>query len=183
MNGLRFAALLLAGLLAGSELASRLIVHPALWRLSHDVQVKAEKAVYRRFGSIDPFLMVFGLASGQIWKSDEGVTEYGGGQRRRAGHRLAPGRWQKLPGTQISRRGDWHNGDLRRRRRCPLRPHPGRWREHRLRTRRPAIRDPRIRCRGPRGIDLVVQIPARLAAVPDHIYRPHIQHPPRRARS
>ncbi len=57
MNGLRFAALVLAGLLAGSELTSRLIVHPALWRLPHDVQVKAERSVYRRFGSIDPFLM------------------------------------------------------------------------------------------------------------------------------
>ena len=30
MNGLRFAALVLAGLLAGSELTSRLVVHPAL---------------------------------------------------------------------------------------------------------------------------------------------------------
>ncbi len=43
MNGLRFAALVLAGLLAGSELTSRLIVHPALWRLPHDAQVKAER--------------------------------------------------------------------------------------------------------------------------------------------
>jgi hypothetical protein len=33
------------------------IVHPALWRLPHDAQVKAEKLMYRRFGSIDPFLM------------------------------------------------------------------------------------------------------------------------------
>jgi hypothetical protein len=54
---LRFAALLLAGLLAGSELTSRLIVHPVLWRLPYDAQVKAEKLTYRRFGSIDPFLM------------------------------------------------------------------------------------------------------------------------------
>ena len=57
MNGLRFAALVLAGLLTGSELTSRLIVHPALWKLPHDAQVKAEKAMYRRFGSMDPFLM------------------------------------------------------------------------------------------------------------------------------
>jgi hypothetical protein len=57
VNGLRFAALVLAGLLAGSELMSRLIVHPALWRLPHDAQVKAEKAIYRRFASVDPFLM------------------------------------------------------------------------------------------------------------------------------
>lgn len=57
MDALRYAALLLAGLLAGSELTSRLIVHPALWRLPHDAQVKAEKLMYRRFASIDPFLM------------------------------------------------------------------------------------------------------------------------------
>src|SRR5580704_18401758 len=57
VNGLRFAALVLAGLLAGSELTSRLVVHPALWRLPHDAQVKAEKAMYRRFAFVDPFLM------------------------------------------------------------------------------------------------------------------------------
>ena len=57
VNGLRYAALVLAGLLAGSELTSRLIVHPALWRLPHDAQVKSEKLIYRRFASIDPFLM------------------------------------------------------------------------------------------------------------------------------
>ena len=57
MEVVRYAALLLAGLLAGSELTSRLIVHPALWRLPHDAQVQAEKLMYRRFGSIDPFLM------------------------------------------------------------------------------------------------------------------------------
>jgi hypothetical protein len=57
VNGLRYSSLVLAGLLAGSELTSRVIVHPALWRLSHDAQVKAEKLIYRRFGSIDPFLM------------------------------------------------------------------------------------------------------------------------------
>ena len=54
---LRYASLVLAGPLAGSELTSRLIVHPALWRLPHDAQVMAEKLIYRRFGSVDPFLM------------------------------------------------------------------------------------------------------------------------------
>jgi hypothetical protein len=54
---LRYIALLLAGLLTGSELTSRLVVHPVLWRLPYDAQVKAEKLMYRRFGSIDPFLM------------------------------------------------------------------------------------------------------------------------------
>ena len=62
MNGLRFVALVLAGLLAGSELTSRIIVHPALWQLPHDAQVKAEKATYRRFASIDPFLMTATVA-------------------------------------------------------------------------------------------------------------------------
>jgi hypothetical protein len=57
VDGLRFAALVLAGLLAGSELTSRLIVHPALWRLPYEAQVKAEKLIYRRFGLMDPFLM------------------------------------------------------------------------------------------------------------------------------
>lgn len=57
MHALRYASLVLAGLLAGSELTSRLIVHPALWRLPHEAQVRTEKLMYRRFGSIDPFLM------------------------------------------------------------------------------------------------------------------------------
>jgi hypothetical protein len=35
-------------MVAGSELTSRLIVHPALWRLPHAARVKAEKLVYRR---------------------------------------------------------------------------------------------------------------------------------------
>jgi hypothetical protein len=53
---------MLAGLLAGSELTSRVIVHPVLWRLPHDAQVNAEKLMYRRFGSIDPFLMTATVA-------------------------------------------------------------------------------------------------------------------------
>jgi hypothetical protein len=68
---LRFASLLLAGLLTGSELTSRLIVHPALWRLPHDAQVKAEKIMYRRFASIDPFLMtatvIACFAAAAVW--------------------------------------------------------------------------------------------------------------------
>ena len=48
VNALRYASLVLAGVLAGSELTSRLIVHPALWRLPHAAQVKAEKAMYGR---------------------------------------------------------------------------------------------------------------------------------------
>ena len=57
MEGTSLLAVLLAGLLAGSELTSRFIVHPTLWKLDHREQVRAEKLMYRRFASIDPFLM------------------------------------------------------------------------------------------------------------------------------
>jgi len=50
-------AVLLAGVLAGSELTSWGIVHPTHWKLDHRAQVRAEKLMYRRFASIDPFLM------------------------------------------------------------------------------------------------------------------------------
>jgi uncharacterized protein YbjT (DUF2867 family) len=49
-------AVLLSGLLTGSELTSWGIVHPTLWKLEHAAQVRAEKLVYRRFGTVDPFL-------------------------------------------------------------------------------------------------------------------------------
>jgi hypothetical protein len=52
-----FVAVLLAGLLAGSELTSWGMVHPTLWKLEHAAQVRAEKLTYRRFASVDPFLM------------------------------------------------------------------------------------------------------------------------------
>ena len=52
-----FIAVLLAGVLTGSELTSWGIVHPTLWKLDHHAQVIAEKLMYRRFGSVDPFLM------------------------------------------------------------------------------------------------------------------------------
>ncbi len=50
-------AVLLAGVLAGSELTSWGIVHPMLWRLDHQAQVRAEKLIYRRFAMVDPFVM------------------------------------------------------------------------------------------------------------------------------
>jgi hypothetical protein len=50
-------AVLLAGLLAGSELTSWGIVHPTLWKLDHQAQVRAEKLMYGRFARVDPFLM------------------------------------------------------------------------------------------------------------------------------
>lgn len=57
MDWRTFLAVLLAGLLTGSELTSWGIVHPTLWKLDHASQVRAEKLFYRRFGTIDPFLM------------------------------------------------------------------------------------------------------------------------------
>jgi hypothetical protein len=57
MNSRPFSAVVLAGVLTGSELTSWAVVHPTLWKLEHREQVHAEKLVYKRFGSIDPFLM------------------------------------------------------------------------------------------------------------------------------
>jgi hypothetical protein len=58
-----FLAVLLAGLLTGSELTSWGIVHPTLWKLDHRAQLRAEKLIYRRFASIDPFLMTATVAA------------------------------------------------------------------------------------------------------------------------
>ncbi len=57
MDGRSFAAVVLSGVLTGSELTSWGVVHPTLWKLEYREQVRAEKLVYKRFGSIDPFLM------------------------------------------------------------------------------------------------------------------------------
>ncbi|MBV9004481.1 MAG: NAD(P)H-binding protein, partial [Solirubrobacterales bacterium] len=57
------AAVLLSGLLTGSELTSWGIVHPTLWKLEHREQVRAEKLVYRRFGTVDPLLQTATIAA------------------------------------------------------------------------------------------------------------------------
>ena len=57
MDGRSFSAVGLAGVLTGSELTSWGIVHPSLWKLEYSEQVRAEKLMYKRFGSVDPFLM------------------------------------------------------------------------------------------------------------------------------
>lgn len=57
-------AVLLSGLLTGSELTSWGVVHPVLWKLDYAAQVKAEKLMYRRFASVDPFLMVGTIIAG-----------------------------------------------------------------------------------------------------------------------
>ncbi|MBA2531792.1 MAG: DUF1772 domain-containing protein [Nocardioidaceae bacterium] len=58
-DALRFSSTLLAGSLAGMELASWAVVHPAVARLSHIEQVHAEKALYRRFAQIQAPQMAF----------------------------------------------------------------------------------------------------------------------------
>lgn len=63
MKGRSFSAVVLAGVLTGSELTSWGIVHPTLWKLEHNAQVRAEKLVYKRFGSVDPLLMTATTAS------------------------------------------------------------------------------------------------------------------------
>lgn len=77
-------AVLLAGLLTGSELTSRAIVHPTLWKLEHREQVRAEKLMYRRFASIDPFLMISTVvacfvAAGALEGESAGLAAAGGG--------------------------------------------------------------------------------------------------------
>jgi Domain of unknown function (DUF1772) len=63
MDARPFAAVLLSGLLTGSELTSWGIVHPTLRKLDHREQVQAEKLIYRRFGSVDPFLQTGTIAA------------------------------------------------------------------------------------------------------------------------
>jgi hypothetical protein len=58
-----FAAVLMSGLLTGSELTSWGIVHPTLWKLEHGEQVRAEKLMYRRFAAVDPFLQTGTIAA------------------------------------------------------------------------------------------------------------------------
>jgi hypothetical protein len=58
-----FAAVILSGLLTGSELTSWGIVHPTLWKLEHPTQVRAEKLMYRRFASVDPVLQTSTIAA------------------------------------------------------------------------------------------------------------------------
>ena len=66
MDVAQLVALVLAGLLAGSELTSWTMVHPTLWKLDHDAQVRAEKLMYKRFGTIDPFLITGTVVAGFV---------------------------------------------------------------------------------------------------------------------
>jgi len=89
MDGRSFAAVVLSGVLTGSELTSWGIVHPTLWKLDHAEQVRAEKLMYRPFASVDPFLMTativacFLAATGLRGADGGKATEYPGQQRIR----------------------------------------------------------------------------------------------------
>ena len=50
----RFVNLVLAGLLAGNELGTKVAVHPALERLGTPERIRAEQEVTRRYGAIMP---------------------------------------------------------------------------------------------------------------------------------
>src|SRR5918997_6817613 len=53
----RFVNLVLAGLLAGNEIGTKVAVHPALERLGQPGRVRAEREVTRRYAAIMPFWM------------------------------------------------------------------------------------------------------------------------------
>lgn len=84
MDARSFTAVVLSGVLTGGELTSRLVVHPTLWKLDHAQQVHAEKLIYKRFGSIEPFLMTattaacFVAASG-LRRSSRALARAAGG--------------------------------------------------------------------------------------------------------
>jgi uncharacterized membrane protein len=53
----RFVNLVLAGLLAGNELGTKVAVHPALERLGAPERIRAEQEVTRRYAAIMPLWM------------------------------------------------------------------------------------------------------------------------------
>lgn len=59
----RAANLALSGMLTGTELGSWTIVHPALSRLPGADKIRAEQAVFRRYGKIMPVYMTATLLS------------------------------------------------------------------------------------------------------------------------
>ena len=59
----RFVNLVLAGLLAGNELGTKIAVHPSLEELPAPERVRAEQAVTRRYAAIMPYWMLSTIAS------------------------------------------------------------------------------------------------------------------------
>ena len=58
--------LMLAGLLTGNEWGGWVAVHPALDKLPPPDRLRAEQALYARYGKIMPFLMTATVASGVV---------------------------------------------------------------------------------------------------------------------
>ncbi len=63
LKAARFVNLILAGMLTGNEFGGRVAVHPALSNLPLRAHIQAEQAVYRRYGTIMPFLMTSTIVS------------------------------------------------------------------------------------------------------------------------
>lgn len=61
---LQFTSLLSAAVLTGNELGTWAVVHPAVRRLGHREEVRAEQEVTRRYGYFMPGLMILVVASG-----------------------------------------------------------------------------------------------------------------------
>ena len=59
----RFVNLVLAGLLAGNELGTKIAVHPSLKELPAPERLRAEQAVTRRYAAIMPYWMLSTIAS------------------------------------------------------------------------------------------------------------------------
>ena len=62
-KAVRFANLVLAGLLAGNEFGTKVAMHPALEELSTPERIRAEQAVTRRYGAIMPLWMLSTVGS------------------------------------------------------------------------------------------------------------------------
>ena len=62
-KSVRFANLVLVGLLAGNELGTLAAVHPSLERLSPPERIRAEQELTRRFAAIMPVWMVSAVVS------------------------------------------------------------------------------------------------------------------------
>lgn len=59
----RLVNLILAGMLTGNEFGGLVAVHPALGSLSASEHIRAEQAVYRRYGMIMPIFMTSTIVS------------------------------------------------------------------------------------------------------------------------
>jgi uncharacterized membrane protein len=57
LEAARFVNLVLAGLLAGNELGTKVAIHPSLERLSMPERIRAEQEVTRRYAAIMPYWM------------------------------------------------------------------------------------------------------------------------------